>query len=190
MRLKLQSLLLAAIACLAGVIYFQARAQQAGASAVTSVYTTTAGRSCRTIDRVKETGDITQLCPGVGGYKLEVADSDSRMSVTVVAPSGKKSELNYWNVITHGFSSIGDKAEWRVEKRNGKVVPIALIVRVNASENPVAPEKTTSYLAVAKVTPQQSCVTDKIAPSARANEEARRAADAAAQKPCLGDLQE
>lgn len=190
MRLKLQSLLLTALVCLAGVIYFQARAQQTGASAITSVYTSMSGRSCRTIEYLKETGDVTQLCSGVGGYRLQVADSDSRMSVTVVAPSGKKSDLNFWNVITHGFSSLGDKAEWRVEKRNGKSVPIALIIRVNASENPEAPEKTTSYLAVSKVTPQQSCVTDRIAPSATANEEARRAADAAAGKPCLGDLQE
>jgi len=190
MRLKLQSLLLAATICLAGTIYFQARAQQTQKSAVTSLYTSISGRSCRTIDRVKETGDVTQLCPGVGGYKLEVADSDSRMSVTVVAPSGKKSDLEYWNVITHGFSSLGEKAEWRVQKRNGKDVPIALIVRVNASENTAAPDKTTSYLAVAKVTPQQSCVTDKIPPSATANEEARRAADSSAQKPCLAASQE
>ncbi|HEX8137505.1 MAG TPA: hypothetical protein VF544_07945 [Pyrinomonadaceae bacterium] len=190
MRLKLQSLLLTALVCLAGTIYFQARAQQAGASSITSVYTSISGRSCRTIDRVKETGDVTQLCPGVGGYRLEVADSDSRMSVTVVAPSGKKSDLEYWNVITHGFSSLGEKAEWRVQKKNGRDVPIALIVRVNASENPEAPDKITSYLAVAKVTPQQSCVTDKIAPSATANEEARRAADSSAQKPCLAASQE
>lgn len=186
MRIKLQSLLLlAALICLAGVIYFDARAQHNGDGALTSVYTSIAGKSCRTIEYIKESASTVQRCPGVGGYRLEVADSDARMSVTVVAPSGKKSDLNYWSVITTGFSSLGDKAEWRVQKVGAKVVPVALIVRVNASENPDAPEKTTSYLAVAKVTPQQSCVTDKIAPSATANEEARRAADSSAQKPCL-----
>jgi hypothetical protein len=188
MRLKLQSPLLTTLICLAGAIYFQASAQQG--DALTSVYTSTSGRSCRTIQYLKETGDIVQSCPGVGGYRLEVADSDSRQSVTVVSPSGKKSDLNYWNVITHGFSSLGDKAEWRVQKTSGKVTPVALIIRVNASENPEAPEKTTSYLAVAKVTPQQSCVTDRIAPSATANEEARRAADSATQKPCLDSIPE
>ena len=191
MRLKLLSLLLAATVCLAGTTYFQqARAQQTQTSAITSVYTSLSGRSCRTIEYLKETGDVTQLCPGVGGYRLEVADSDSRMSVTVVAPSGKKSDLEYWNVITHGFSSLGEKAEWRVQKKNGRDVPIALIVRVNANDDPAAPGKITSYLAASKVTPQQSCVTDKIAPSATANEEARRAADSSAQKPCLAASQE
>jgi hypothetical protein len=60
-----------------------------------------------------------------------------------------------------------------------------LIVRVNASENQEDPNKKSSYLAVAKITPQQVCVTDKIAPGATANEEARRAADASSSKPCL-----
>jgi hypothetical protein len=74
-----------------------------------------------------------------------------------------------------------------VQRVGRKVVPVALIVRVNAYENPENPGKTTSYMAVAKITPQRTCVTDKIAPSARANEEARRAADTAASKPCLED---
>ena len=184
MRLNLRGLLTVVLICLVGATAFHADAQQNRAS-ITSVYTNTGGKGCRTIEYLKETGDIVQSCPGIAGYKLEIADSDARMSVTVVAPGGLKSELNYWNVITHAFSSVGDKAEWRVRKVNGKVVPVALIVRVNASENPEAPGKMVSYLAVAKVTPQKSCVTEKIAPSATANEEARRAADSAARKPCL-----
>ncbi|HEX8423312.1 MAG TPA: hypothetical protein VF634_07870, partial [Pyrinomonadaceae bacterium] len=123
--------------------------------------------------------------PGVGGYKLLVSEDDARMSVTVVDPRGKEHPLEYWNVISSGFSSLGDKAEWRIKKQRGRVNPFALIVRVNASENPEDASKKTSYLAVAKITPQQICVTDKIAPSATANEEARRAADASASKPCL-----
>jgi hypothetical protein len=64
-------------------------------------------------------------------------------------------------------------------------VPIALIVRVYANENPDAPEQRTSYLAVAKITPEKICVTTKIKASQTANAEARRAADASAAKPCL-----
>jgi hypothetical protein len=44
-----------------------------------------------------------------------------------------------------------------------------------------------SYLAVAKITATEVCVTEKIAPGPRANEDARRAADAASNKPCLKD---
>jgi hypothetical protein len=127
----------------------------------------------------------TQACAGVAGYNLRLEYDDARESITVVTPNGRKHPLNLWEAISSGFSSVGQKAEWRVITKNGKLVPIALIVRFNASENPEDSSKVTSYLAVAKITPQKICVTDKIPPSATANEEARRAADASADKPCL-----
>ncbi len=108
------------------------------------------------------------------------------MSITVVTPDNREHSLDYWNIITRSFSSLGDKAEWRVVKRNGKITPIALIVRVDSSEqkNLNAPKKT-SYLAVAKITPEEICVTDKISPTVDANEQARQAADNSANKACL-----
>jgi hypothetical protein len=108
-----------------------------------------------------------------------------RESITVISPNGKKHPLEFWNVIGSGFSNVGQKAEWRVIKKNGKIVPIALIIRFNVTENAADSTKDTSYLAVAKITPQKICVTDKIPPSATANEEARAAADSSADKPCL-----
>ena len=149
--------------------------------AAASVYTNIAGAGCKTVEAHEEGASSVQQCPGVGGYRLLVEDSDSRQSVTVVAAGGKKHPLNYWQVITSAFSSLGEKAEWRVEKKGARVRPYALIVRVNASENPEKPEQTTSYLAVAKITDSAICVTDKV----RTNGEARQAADASADKPCL-----
>lgn len=146
-----------------------------------SVYTDLAAARCKTVEVEEETGGSVQKCPGVGGYELLVEDDDLRQSVTVVTPDGRKHPLNYWQVITTAFSSLGEKAEWRVEKKGGKVKPYALIVRVNASENPEAPDRKTSYLAVAKLTADKVCVTDKV----KTNEEARQAADASAGKPCL-----
>jgi hypothetical protein len=146
-----------------------------------SVYTDLAPARCKTVETHEETGGSVQKCPGVGGYELLVEDDDSRQSVTVVGPDGKRHPLNYWQVITSAFSSLGEKAEWRVEKKGGKASPYALIVRVNASENPENPGQKTSYLAVAKITGDAVCVTDKV----KTNEEARQAADASAGKPCL-----
>jgi hypothetical protein len=105
--------------------------------------------------------------------------------VTVVTPDGRRHPLNYWQVVTTAFSTVGDKAEWRLERKGRKARPVALIVRVYADENPEAPGEKTSYLAVAKITAERVCVTEKIKGSATANEEARRAADASAGKPCL-----
>lgn len=106
----------------------------------------------------------------------------------MISPNGKKHQLEFWSVISSAFSHVGEKAEWRVTRNQGKVVPIALIVRFTASESSGDTSKPTSlisYLAVAKITPQKVCVTDKIAPSSTANEGARAAADVSGNKPCV-----
>ena len=147
-----------------------------------SVYTDIAPARCKTVEINEEgAGSSVQKCAGVAGYELLVEENDLRQSVTVVSPDGKRHPLNYWQVITPAFSSLGEKAEWRVEKKGGQVKPYALIVRVNASENPENPDQKTSYLAVAKITDAEVCVTDKV----KTNEAAREAADASATKPCL-----
>ncbi len=153
-----------------------------------SMYTELAEKKCKTISSDKETGSSTQRCNGVGGYKLLVHDDDARQSITIVDPSAKEHPLNFWSVMTHSFSSVGDKAEWRVSKSNGKVTPVGLIVRVNASENPEKPSSITSYLAVAKVSANGSCVTHRIRSGPNANAQARTAADSAATAPCLKEL--
>lgn len=151
------------------------------AAPMTSVYSSLSG--CKLVKTGQDWS--VQACRGVGGYNLQLEYDDSRESVTVFGPDRKAHPLNLWAVVSTGFSSVGEKAEWRVATKNGKQVPVAVILRFNASENPEDSSKTTSYLVVAKITPQKICVTDKIAPSATANEEARKAADASANKPCL-----
>jgi hypothetical protein len=164
----------------AAVLGVQAEAQ------VGSVYTDLSGPKCRTVKTDRETGGSEQKCPGVGGFHLLVADDDERMSVTVVSPDGKSHPLDYWEVITTAFSSLGKKAEWRVTRKQGRVEPFALIVRVEASEqeDPGNPKKR-SYLAVAKITPAAICVVGKINSVGDANAQARQAADNSARQPCL-----
>lgn len=161
-------------------------AEAASQTQTTSIYTNLSGNQCKTIKEDEETGSSVQACPGVGGFNLLVAADDARMSVSVITPDKREHPLDYWNIITRAFSNLGKKAEWRVVKRNGQLTPIALIVRVDASEqdNLNAPKKK-SYLAVTKITPGEICVTDKISPTVDANEQARQAADNSANKVCL-----
>jgi hypothetical protein len=108
------------------------------------------------------------------------------MSITVVAPDGKESPLAYWDTISRGFTSLGPKAEWRVRRSGNHDIPVALIVRVNASEGqPGGSPARTSYLAVTKISASGACVTQRIGPGADANERARQAADEAIRAPCL-----
>jgi len=150
-----------------------------------SDYTNLSTKSCRTIRSTSnEGGSYVGICPGVAGYKLQSEEGDLRQNIQVITRSGKKHSLELWNVIGSGFSALGEKAEWRVKRQNGKTIPVALIVRYNVA-NPEDSTKGSSYLAVAKITAAKICVTDKIAPGANANVAARNAADTAGTKPCL-----
>jgi hypothetical protein len=155
-----------------------------------SVYTPLAEKQCKTVKGPDaQTGDYEGRCRGVAGYSLTVIEGDLRQNVIVVTPQGKKHSLELWDVISGGFSSVGAKAEWRMANQNGKLAPVALIIRYNANDDPESPNKQSSYLAVTKITASEICVTDKIRPSPNANEDARRAADVAANKPCLKNSQ-
>ena len=158
----------------------------AAAQSNQSVYTSLGEKQCRTV-KSAEAGDdgYEGRCRGVAGYTLLLSEGDLRQNITVITPKGAKHSLDLWEVISGGFSSVGPKAEWRMTTRNGKRTPLALIVRYNANEDPAAPTKLNSYLAVSKITATEICVTDKILPGPKANEDARRAADTAATKPCL-----
>jgi hypothetical protein len=183
-----KTLTMIALLLLCGLpVVAQQGAKAGSASGVTSVYTDLSGSNCKTMKLNEQEGWSIVRCLGVGGYKLLVADADARQSITVVTPDNKEHELSYWQTITVRFSTLGDKAEWRVKKQGGKLIPIALIVRVNAAASDDG-EPAKSYLAVAKITQQATCVTDRIEPGANANEQARRAADASATKPCRQDV--
>jgi len=148
-----------------------------------SVYTSLEVKQCRTI----KTGaaDYEGRCRGAAGYALLVTEGDLRQNVTLITPQGAKHSLDLWEVVSGGFSTVGPRAEWRMARQNGKLAPVALIIRYNANEDPEKPQKVNSYLVVAKITSAEICVTDKILPGPKANEEARRAADIASTKPCL-----
>lgn len=118
------------------------------------------------------------MCPGVGGYNLGIADDDSRMSVSVVAPDKKVFDLDFWGYFNN-FSSIGEQAEWRMK---GKT-PVGLIIRYNVSDQGDG-DKNTSYLMVSKITPTKSCVVGWFKPSKSQNILAQQLADSASNKPC------
>jgi hypothetical protein len=168
------------------ICVFTVTSLTASAQAVQSVYTDLGGNKCRTLEESPEEASyLLQQCPGVAGYKILVSYGDDRANITVVKPDGSKHDLNFWQIGGGSFSSVGTKAEWRVKRQNGKLVPIALIVRFNLVENPSVPEKSTSFLIVTKITAQQICRVDEVRPGPKANEEARRLADSSATRPCV-----
>jgi hypothetical protein len=151
-----------------------------------SVYTSLNTKQCRNIKSPNaDEDDLVQKCRGAAGYTLMLSEGDLRQNITVVTPRGVEHSLELWSVVSGGFSTVGPRVEWRLVRQNGKLSPVALIIRYNTSEDAEHPNKNISYLAVAKITPTEICITDKISPSSNANTDARRAADRAATKPCL-----
>jgi hypothetical protein len=138
---------------------------------------------CKMIDSNEQENWSRELCKGLGGYALERSEGDLRQSITVILPNKKDVPLEFWN-ISSGFSTLGNKAEWRGTLLKGKFVPSAIIVRFNASENPEDSSKITSYLIVAKLGPKP-CITHKILVSKVQNVKARAAADVAAKTACM-----
>jgi hypothetical protein len=177
MRVRLAVCFVALLAC----------AAQASAQAARSVYTDLSGGKCKVV----KTGDAqagenysVSRCPGVAGFGLLVLDDDSRQSVTVVRPDGTEHPLDLWHTVSGAFSSVGQRAEWRVRRQGGRDEPVSLIVRFNYSAGPDTPDRNISSLVVAKIIRDAICVTDVIPPGTDANERARRAADSSAAKPC------
>jgi hypothetical protein len=142
-----------------------------------STYTNLAADKCKATKESSDEGYVG-LCEGVGGFKLEVSEGDLRQNIKVISPSKKKFDLNLWSFYG-GFSSVGEKAEWRVKG----TVPTALIVRFNVSDAEDS-SKTTSYLMIAKVSKTSACIVDVVMPSKTQNADAQKIADKASTMVC------
>lgn len=124
----------------------------------------------------EEAGYSRSACPGLGGYGLELVDADARHNLIVVAPDGQEHSLRLPSLSGGGFSSLGERVEWRGITGNGKFRPDAMIVRHEVIEDANEPERPTSYLLAVSLegTP---CLAARIAPGDAQNERAREAAD-------------
>ncbi|REJ78407.1 MAG: hypothetical protein DWQ47_02840 [Acidobacteria bacterium] len=154
---------------------------------VESIYTDIGFEECETIEveHVNETPYSTRiLCKGVGGYDLEVVDSDARQYVYLVYPDGKKHDLRFSKIVSSAFSEVGQKAEWRVIRDGDKVKPVAVIIRYIFSINAAISSDKASYLTVTKITDEDACITDVVENVKDQNEKARRLADESGDASC------
>ena len=155
---------------------------QAQTSKVSSVYQSLTGKQCKHTS-VTDSGYGFDSCKGVGGYRLELSDADQQNSIKLIAPGKKSFNLQFQAQDSLKMARLEQKIEWRVVREGGKIVPVALITRFEVLESKES-NKRVSYLMVSKITANSACLTDIVEPSATANEEARKLADAARNKPC------
>lgn len=124
----------------------------------------------------EEGGYFRYECPGEGGYKVQVIESDLRQTAEVIAPNGQGTALELSSVTGGGFSTLGKTLEWRGVEREGAFTPDALILRHEVVTDPEG-QDTTSYLVAVKLA-AKPCITARIAPGPEQNAKAREAADA------------
>lgn len=159
---------------------------------IESVSSSLAPASCtKETDPNDPNGTTYLACPGTSGYRLIVRRVDAgRRSIDIVDQSGKASPLDYQEFVTRHMCTLGETAEWRVTKdSDGRQIPIALIVPVLAHEDDENPEKVTrTYLAVAKISRQETCVTGTIPEGSKPEAAVLRAADAARSSACAPPL--
>jgi hypothetical protein len=137
----------------------------------------------------KETDDRTTKCPGLEGYSLLILESDDRVSITIQDRNGGTSPLNFWDIVSPTFSTLGEKVEWRMTGRGRHAKPQALIVRVRTVDQSDVAKPTPKELLVAvRITDDHSCVTG-IVPASQpsANLNARRLADNT-KAPCIAPI--
>jgi len=157
---------------------------------IESIYTDLDYEKCEKTEETKVDGQVygtVHVCEGVAGYKLELPDTDLRQTVNVIYPNGSKHELQFGQVVSSAFSELGEKAEWRVVNKDGKVRPVALIVRFIVSiadARPENPPPDISFLTVSKITVDKACVTDVVNPGKDQNVKARELADSSSSRPC------
>jgi hypothetical protein len=151
-------------------------------AATKTVTTSLADKDCTVIAEGRDEDWADLLCPGTAGYRLELNYGDAREDLTLRTPSRTSQKLDFFGRVGTGFSSIGPTAEWLVV--DGR--PTALTVRfrvVTSMDESTGDPISTSYLVVVKIA-KKSCVVAAVPPSAGQNNEARRIAANAGNRPC------
>jgi hypothetical protein len=156
--------------------------------AASSIYSELYGKSCNLIEVDKGSGASTRRCSGVGGYSLLVHEAHAQTSVDIVTPGRAVYPLEYWEVVTPGLSRVGRVAEWRVEQRNGRMVPTALLVRLDTSNLGTHGPRVAAgaILTAARIENDGACVVYQGNAAPRSADALARAAAADPRAKCLG----
>lgn len=158
------------------------------AQGAASVFTDLHGKSCTVLDIDQHSGGSTRRCAGVGGYALLVHEANGQSSIDIVTPQGAVYPLQYWEVVTPGFSTIGRMAEWRVTRSGSKLVPSALLVRLNTINGEMQGPRVAagSILTASRIARDGACVVYQGEGVSRHADQAARKALAQAGRKCLG----
>ncbi|WP_114358787.1 MULTISPECIES: hypothetical protein [Rhodopseudomonas] len=153
----------------------------ARADGATSVYSSTAPKSCRIVRPAGKDEDAGEwLCPGQDGLVVVVAEIDLRQTVTVGRNRKDANDQPAASASFGPFNSTTDTVEWRLD---GTGKPFAIIQRWHLADNDdvgkAGRPNTKQMLVVTRLPPGPVCHVAyvDVAANRNANELARQAAD-------------
>lgn len=140
-----------------------------------SRYSSIEPSSCKLIEQnLEEGGYYRHRCPGLAGFALETSESDLRQDIVVIAPGGRRTQIELSSLVAKGaFNALGKSAEWRGDD---PAKPRALIVRLAVAASPESDRPDISNLVVVRLA-APACVVGVVPPGPRQNEKARLIAD-------------
>jgi len=147
--------------------------------------------SCReTIDENDPNDTVIRICPGVLGYSLILRRASAgRPSIDVRTPATGNFPLDLDSVVTRSMFELYPIVEWRVTQVEEELLPLAIIIQVDAHESEEEPELVTqSYIAFGKITTEEICLTDLEILSEISDSARRAQADSAVERKCLESL--
>jgi len=149
-----------------------------------SSYTSIAQKDCRTLES-DNLGSIEE-CESFSDMKVTVIEGDMKQGITLTRDN-QRHELNFRNLISYAFISLGLELEWRY-KRNEFDNPFALIIRLEVNEDPEDLDKTNFYLVVSKITEKEICIVGKVEAQKDQDNVARRMAEASINLSCISSI--
>lgn len=148
---------------------------------LTSSYTSIDQRDCITLDS-DNMGSI-QECESFNHIGVKVIEGDIRQSI-ILSRDREEYDLNFSEVVSPTFSSLGFKIEWRHELGNPENL-LGMIVRFEVNNQYDDSEKASSYLVVSKIVKDEMCIIAKVLPQNNQNKRAREILDSKNPLPCL-----
>jgi len=172
-----------------GLLFFgftsiKAENKKPNSSMYESSYTSIAPKDCRTLES-DNLGSIEE-CESFADMKVTIIEGDIKQGITLTRDN-KRYELNFRNAVSYSFISLGLELEWRY-KRNEFEDPLALIVKLDVSEEQEGIDKVTSYFIISKITEKEICIVGKVEPQKNQNSIAQDMADKSHNISCLPSL--
>ena len=170
-------MLLVLLSCLVPECAGQRRAKETNSMVTTEL----SGKDCKPANEPDD--QDARICKGVEGYSLLVKGDKTKPEIFLLAPSGKRSAIEYWDTNDPGFRDTGYFVTWTIVNELKKTISVTFHLDI-------APKPDYGvfggYDSVARVFPGPVCIVGSVAAGSTSAMDSHGIASSPADRPCLG----